>query len=154
MPPEDDAGPEGPAPLTPEQWKTLERCAGYDENDADNGKRLLEWFGAEVLHVLEAGWFAWTGTHWDVENGQHAIERCAHKLIPLIKRESIVAEPDEQSLIAEADRLREEHPNPRTRPEDVKEAIKLGDAIAKGVASRRHGRFQFAIRSGEARPRP
>lgn len=138
-------------PLTPDGWQTLERCAGYDENDVDNGRRMLDWFGKEVLHVHEAGWFAWTGTHWDVETGQHAIERCAHRLIPLIKREAalIGPDPEEAAAIEEAERLKAEYPVARRRPDIVKEAIKLGDTIGKAVASRRHARYQFAVKSGD-----
>lgn len=152
-PPDDDDGPpeDGPAKLTAEEWKTLERCAGLDENDADNGKRLLAWFGDKILHVHEAGWFGWTGTHWDVETGQHAVERFAHLVVPMIKREAALIVPDaeEQAAIKEAAELKAQHPSARSRSEDVKAAIKEGEAIAKGIASRRHGRFQFGVRSGD-----
>lgn len=150
-PPDDDGAAEGIDFLTGKQWKAVERCALLDENDADNGRRLLEHFGDQVLNVLEAGWHAWTGTHWEVETGQHAVERCAHQLIRFIKREAalIVADDGEKAILDRAAQLKEEFPNARLRPDAVKAEIKLGADVAKALASRRHGRFQFAIRSGD-----
>lgn len=147
----DDGAIDAALTLTPKQWEVLERCADLDENDADNAKRLIEWFGSEILHVHEAGWFAWTGTHWDSETGRHATERYAHRLIAMIKREAalIVASPEEQAIIDEGIRLEQEHPKVRDRSDDVKAAIKLGTQVAKAVASRRHARYQFAVRSGD-----
>lgn len=142
---------EGVDHLTPAEWAILEECAGLDENDADNGKRLLRWFGDKVLHVNESGWFGWAGTHWDVETGQHAVERYAHKIVTMIKREAalIEATPDELALMADAARIEEEHPDPAKRSPDVKDKIKRAAAVAKALASRRHGRYQFGIRSGD-----
>jgi len=154
--------------LTPAQWKILEGCARYDENDVGNANRLLDWFGDRVLNVQEAGWHGWTGTHWDVETGQYAVERFAQLVSPLIKREAalIEADPDELLAIAEALKLKELFPDARKRPVvaeivrviegvatsvevEVKDAIKRGEAIAKAVASRRAGRFQFGIKTGD-----
>lgn len=145
------ANDDGLPPLTAAEWKVLERCAGHDENDAGNAARLDAWFGGRVLHVFEAGWHGWTGTHWDIESGQHMVERCAQMLVPLIKREAalIVADEDEAALIADADDLKAQFPNARRRSDEVKARIKLGEQVAKAVASRRHGRYQFAIKTGD-----
>jgi len=154
--------------LTPAEWKILEGCARYDENDIGNARRLLDWFGDRMLNVQEAGWHGWTGTHWEIETGQYVVERFAQLVSPLIKREAalIEADPDELLAIAEALKLKELFPEARKRPPtyelermvdgvatfvelDVRDAIKRGETIAKAVAARRSGRFQFGIRSGD-----
>lgn len=150
-PPRDDDAGSVVELLTPKQWQAVQQCALLDENDADNGKRLLIHFGDQVLNVLESGWHAWVGTHWDVETGQHAVERCAQRLVYFIKREAALIEADEgeQALINRAIALKAEFPTARARGDDVKEEIKLGEQVAKAVAARRHGRYQFAVRSGD-----
>jgi putative DNA primase/helicase len=155
--------------LTAEQWQILRRCAAEcDENDIGNANRLLAWYGSRVLNVLEAGWHGWTGTHWDFEAGQHMVERYAQQVSPLIKREAALIEADADELMAidEAAKLKEMYPEPRRRPPlaeierlvdgvptlvevAVAETIKRGSDIAKAVAGRRAGRFQFGIRSGD-----
>lgn len=147
----DDTPADGLDRLSPVEWKILEGCAALDENDADNGKRLLRWFGDQVLHVNEAGWYGWVGTHWDAETGQHAIERLAHLVVDKIKREAGLIGPDsgELAAIVEAERLKADFPKVRDRSDEVKATIKRGADIGKAVASRRHGRYQFGVRSGD-----
>jgi putative DNA primase/helicase len=141
---------DAPPRLTPEQWKIVERSKDYDENDTDNGKRLLDWSGDQVKHVDQIGWHAWAGSHWDEESGEHAVRRCAQGLVGRIKREAalIVASKDEQALIEAGEKLQADHPEVRKRDEATKAAIKLGTDIAKDVAGRRGGRYKFAVQSG------
>ncbi len=159
--PAPDGAPE-PAPvakkrlakLSPGEWDILRDCALLDENDADNGKRLLNWFGDTILHVSEGGWMTWNSTHWDSEVGQHAAERQAHKVAELIKRESgiIEASPEEKSKIDAAADLLEKFPDPKDRPADVRAEIAEATVSLKHIATRRMTRFKFGTRSGD-RPR-
>ncbi|CDP51976.1 DNA primase/helicase, phage-associated [Devosia sp. DBB001] len=137
--------------LTPEEWAILEQCASFDENDTDNGKRLLKWFGGKALNVHEAGWYNWVGTHWDIETGQHAVERFAQQVVGKIKREAALLGPSEEEAVAIllADQMRETYPDPKSRDAETKEAIKAGDDAAKAVSRRRNGRFDFAVRTGD-----
>jgi len=136
--------------LTAEEWETLEFCATLDENDRDNGQRLLKWYGQKVLHVSETGWLTWTGTHWDFETGQHAVERCAHEVVTMIKREAALLTYDEKAvkIIDDAAKLIEQYKGEKA-PADVTRQIKLAEAISKSLAQARHGRYQFGVRSGD-----
>lgn len=52
----------------------VEECSGLDHSDTDNGKRLRIHFGRDLLVVSQSKskapfYAAWTGTHWDTDNG-------------------------------------------------------------------------------------
>ncbi len=137
--------------LSDDEMVTLGLCAAFDENDCDNGQRLLKWFGDKVLHVHETGWLRWTKTHWELETGQHAIERHAHEVVGMIKREAALLTFDEKAvkIIDDAEKLSKDYPDVKKRPDDVTRQIKLAEAIRKNLATARHGRYQFGIRSGD-----
>ncbi|MBN9525439.1 MAG: hypothetical protein J0H82_04490 [Alphaproteobacteria bacterium] len=48
-----------------------------ERNDIGNAERLLARHGDDLLFVRERGWMVWTGTHWDGEGADHAVERRA-----------------------------------------------------------------------------
>ena len=59
------------------------RCASFDHSDTDNGKRLIEHFGRDLLVMAQSGvaggdWLAWGDTHWDQAGG------LAHAVVPLV----------------------------------------------------------------------
>jgi putative DNA primase/helicase len=152
-PPDDLSGPleTGPVHLTRAEWKILRECALLDENDADNGKRLLKWFGDRILNILENGWHVWTGTHWDAEAGQHAIERLAHQVVARIKREAALIDfsKGQAELLAEAQRLREAHPDGKQLSVAELRTIKAADELEKELSRKRSQRFNFGVRSGD-----
>lgn len=101
--------------------RILEYCAGLDHSDTDNGKRLLQHFGQDLLVVSQekakAALFAvWTGTHWDINNGGPKALAIAQQLGDRIMLERLFIKPtkDEQAhidagkLAAEADEKGEE----------------------------------------------
>lgn len=73
-------------------------------NDTGNARRLLIWFGAELLHVRNVGWHLWAGTHWEYEGGDEHARRCAQMVGPLIEAEAeeITATPREEDIIKAA----------------------------------------------------
>ncbi len=96
-----DAPPEGS-----EARKVLEYCAGLDHSDTDNGKRLLQHFGQDLLVISQekakAALFAvWTGTHWDISNGGPKALAIAQQLGDRIMLERLYLKPtkDEQEKI-------------------------------------------------------
>lgn len=142
----------GPEKLTRAQWKILRDCVSLDENDADNGRRLLRWFGKEIIHIQEHGWHVWTGTHWDGELGQHAIERRAQKVVGRIKREAALIEmdPSDVEVIAEAEELLEEAGGKKTALSAIgKEVVKEAEELKKNLARKKSSRYQFGVRSGD-----
>lgn len=153
-PPDDlgDAEHAGPGKLTREEWKTLRDCVKLDENDADNAKRLLKWFGGRMLHVLETGWHVWTDTHWDAEAGQHAVERFAHLVVQRIKREAALMslEPSDAEVVKEMQAINEERDGDKRKMTIAEKAIvKEGEDIMKFLAKAKTGRYNFGVRSGD-----
>lgn len=151
--PDDMAGPIDITPdkLTRLEWKILRECAPLDENDADNGKRMLKWFGNRVLNIQEGGWHVWTGTHWDGEAGQHAVERFAHLVVGRIKREAALIEfsKTEASIMAEAQSLRETYPDGKGMEVAEKRVIAAAEELDKQLNRKRSQRFNFGVRSGD-----
>lgn len=142
----------GPENLTRDEWRILRECVPLDENDADNATRLLKWFGNRMLNILESGWHVWTGTHWDGEAGQHAVERYAHKVVSRIKREAALIDfhPSDAEVLAEADKLLEETEGQKTGLSKTQKAIvEEAEAIRKALGKARSQRFNFGIRSGD-----
>lgn len=155
-PPEDMQEPEdkGPEHLTRTEWRILRSCVTLDENDADNGKRLLSWFGDRILNVFEGGWHVWTGTHWDAEGGQHAVERFAHRVVGRIKREAALLEftKAESDILAQAAEITEAHAAGRSLKGLTvaeKRIVAAAEEISKSLAKKRSSRFQFGVRSGD-----
>lgn len=153
-PPEDFAAyvETGPEKLTKKQWEILRDCVNLDENDTDNAKRLLKWFGDELMHIQENGWHGWCGTHWDGEHGQHAVEKRAQMVVARIKREAALIDndPSAAEIIAEAEKLLGEvEGNVRSLSAMGKEVIAEAEAIKKALAKKRSARYQFGVRSGD-----
>lgn len=137
--------------LNAREWKILREAVHLDENDADNGKRLLRWFGGYVLHVQETGWHQWRGTHWDLESGQHAVERAAHKVVDRIKREAALIDlsREEAEALAACERLEEAHGEEQPPPVILLKARKQAEEIRKTLSKKRQARWNFAVRSGD-----
>lgn len=152
-PPEELAGPieTGPSKLTRDEWKVLRECAGLDENDADNGKRLLKWFGGKILNIQEAGWHVWTGTHWDGEQGQHAVERFAHLVVQRIKREAALLEFSkvEADFLAEVQNQIEGLEAGDYVPVELRKKMKQAEELQKQLGKKKSQRFNFGIRAGD-----
>lgn len=55
------------------------KLARFLRNDVGNAQRLIARFGNELIHVKDVGWFVWTGTHWNNEDGERQAQMFAHK---------------------------------------------------------------------------
>jgi len=136
------AGGEGP------RDEDVAFCAGLDQNDTDNGKRLLRHFGADLLHVREIGWHVWSGAHWEGEGGLEAVERLAQETARRMKAEASRLNPSRADLdmIAAAEPLAG---RPATELDAGQKALLLAAAEAETrLARRREGRRKFAISCG------
>lgn len=72
---------------------TFRYCAELDHSDVDNGKRLLAYFGRDLLvrqedDVAAGQLLAWTGTHWDLSGGEALAHLIGQKVGDLIKVEA------------------------------------------------------------------
>ena len=144
-----DAGPgeDGPPPNDADP-ELISANAGLDQNDTDNGKRLLRLFGDRFLNVREIGLHAWEGRFWQLEGGDHEVERCAQDTARLMKLEAQFIHPpmDAQFLIDRAQTLLNK-PVDQLSAEERKE-IEAGQAAAEALKKRREGRRKFAISCG------
>ena len=145
LPPEGDMPEPEPEGIDP---KVLARCAALDQNDTDNGARLLAHFGDDLIHVREIGFHGWSGRHWDAEGGQDRAERCAQEVARRIKLESAHMEhfPSDAIAMREAEPLRA---RPAEELSDTEKAIlRRGDEADERLRKRRGDRRKFAISSG------
>ncbi len=128
--------------------ETLERCAGLEQNDTDNGHRLLAHFGLEVLHVREVGWHTWTGQVWRREGGDEAVTAYAQRTARRIHGEAQFFKLTEAELavIEAAKPIREKDPKEWSR--DDRQTVTAADEAVAAVKSRRARVHQFATASG------
>src|SRR6185312_1452655 len=86
---EDDEGP----PDDTISDETFRECAGLDQSDVDNGKRLIAYFGRDLMvrqedDVPAGQMLAWTGTHWDLAGGEALAHLIGQRVGDLIKLEA------------------------------------------------------------------
>lgn len=149
QPPESDGCDSAPpSRLPPVDPAVVQRCAPLDQNDTDNGKRLLEHFGADILNVREVGWHAWCGTHWDPDGGPETVERLAQETARRIKLEcaEILPSPGDRAAIEAAEPLKG-MPSDQLSDEQ-KDVLKRGIAAEERLAKRRGDRRKFAVSCG------
>ena len=143
-----DVGVEGFDPYDPETLERIRRCANLDQNDTDNGARLMEWYGDKLLHVTNVGWYVWNDKVWDGQHGDMEARRYAQLTSKLIKLEGPLLEPTERqsSLIRGAEALRQKKQE-ELEPYEV-DMIRNADKAIEQVSKRRTARTNFAVSSG------
>lgn len=149
------------APLPPE---TIEKCAGLPLNDVGNGKRLLYWFGDQILHVREVGWHWWTGTHWSKDGGEEKVQRYAQLTAARIKMERDAlgftryeqaaveaAEAAENDLAkVKAEFMKRDKKEAQAEIERLSVIISRGSIAAAALEKRKDKRATFSISSGNS----
>ena len=162
---EEDVAPaddERPADADTLPREIIVACSHEPQNDTGNGKRLLQWFGADLVHVRDMGWHAWVGTHWEREGGIEAATRCAQKVAERIVLEADVmaATPNEQKAIDAASQARDAagaieaakgaEARKDQRWQMLMRVVAAGEAAQTALASRQVARRKYAISSGNA----
>jgi putative DNA primase/helicase len=138
--------------------QTLAECAKLDHSDTDNGKRLIAYFGRDLIvraesEVAGGSFLKWVGTHWDLDGGAAGASMIAQQVGPLIVREADFLQPfpAEAAAIAAADKARAELksavPIGEDQQHELEEAIKAGRAARQALAQRRTARRKFGISS-------
>jgi putative DNA primase/helicase len=110
---------------------TLAECAKLEQNDTDNGRRLILHFGEDLLFADEIGWHAWHRNRWQRRGGDRVVQ--------------ILAQRTAKRIRFEARHL--------AHTQSEERAIAGGDDKARGeaeaaLAKRREGRHRFGISSG------
>src|SRR5690606_706861 len=67
-------------------------CCTWDQNDRDNARRLIYWFGADMAYIPGMGWLTFTGTHWLRDEGELQVSLRAQAVVDKIKLEALVLE--------------------------------------------------------------
>lgn len=136
-------------------------CAALDHSDTDNGKRLRNHFGRDLVIVAQedvpgGGWAVWAGTHWDMAGGVARSHMLAQRVGGLIALEAEFLQhtPPEAEAIA----LAEATPKLRAPGKDAGDeeraaygkSCAIHDAAAyaeKALKARKTARWKFAITS-------
>lgn len=139
-----------PAGLSAEQLAAAETCAALDQNDRDNGKRLLVWFGANLAYVPGMGWLTFRGTHWQRDEGELDARRMAQDVVDCIKLECFFIRPSaaQKRLLEAAGKVLDKPASERTA-DDLKLVEKAEKAMEQ-VGAKKGKRRNFAVSSGNA----
>ncbi|WP_271605798.1 DNA primase family protein [Bradyrhizobium sp. CCBAU 11434] len=141
---EDDDGEDLP-PADEISAETFRECAALDQSDVDNGKRLIAYFGRDLLvrqedDVAAGQMLAWTGTHWDLAGGEALAHLIGQRVGDMIKLEADYLEltPSEARAVAAADAAAKElkQLGPPDAPEAFARIEQLEDIIAAGKKAR------------------
>ncbi|WP_441256781.1 phage/plasmid primase, P4 family [Bradyrhizobium sp. 482_C4_N1_1] len=137
-------------------------CSQEPQNDTGNGKRLLNHFGSDLLHVHNMGWHAWTGTHWEFERGLEVATRHAQTTAARIVLEADVmaATANEQRAIDAASQARDQlaalekakgaEARKDRRFQMLMRIVEVGDDAAANLNGRQVARRKYSVSSGNA----
>lgn len=144
---EDDDGGR-PADRDPADLEGARHCAGYDQNDRDNARRLIYWFGLDLAYVPGMGWLVFRSTHWVRDDAELEVALRAQDVVDKIKLEALVLEhsPGAIKLLAAAEAAEKKAPDDRSAAE--KKLVKTGEALRTALIERRSKRRAFAVTSG------
>lgn len=159
-PPTGDTGPDDAGMDSPDDFGNnddvaeaerivIRWCAGLDQNDRDNGRRLVAWFGENLRYVTGLGWLYWRGTHWARDEADLEVRYLAQCIVDKIKLEAIELEASERQK-----RILERAADLLKKKEDLSTAeeriIKTGSEIMVALSKRRSSRLAWAVTSGNA----
>jgi putative DNA primase/helicase len=139
--------------LDPEK---LGQCAAEPQNDTGNARRLIAWFGEEFLNVnigegqhAALGLHAWTGTHWSMEGGTHAVQRFAQTVAERIVAEADVLAASEREIevFKAAKAARKKAKDGELTPEELA-TVEEADKLRKVLGKRRADRRKFGLSCG------
>lgn len=131
-------------------WSKVKRCAEYDQNDRDNARRLIEWFGDDLAYVSGMGWLTWRGTHWERDEADLRARFLAQEVVDKIKIEPfcIFLDKRKQKIVDEAkayEKIDEEKRSPEQQA-----VIGRAKKMLSGLYNTRSKRKTFAVSSGNA----
>jgi putative DNA primase/helicase len=126
-----------------------EACSEEPQNDTGNGRRLMRWFGHNLLNVRDVGdghW--WAGTHWEMKGGKEAFQRFAQVTAERIGLEAGFIRP----LARDAAKIEAAKPLLDRPLDELEEAEKAmlaeGSKAEDRLFKRRGDRHKFAISCG------
>jgi putative DNA primase/helicase len=145
--------------------QAIEECAALDHSDTDNGKRLIRYFGNDLLVRQESGtavgaWLHWVSTHWDIDNGAAGAAIVSQSVGELIMEEArfiFPTESEQRSIDAGKAAERElkelaagggeEHPDHAARIALLELALHDAKSARASVSKRRANRRKWGLGS-------
>ncbi len=126
-------------------------CALLDQNDRDNGRRLIAWFGHGLCYVTGLGWLVWRGTHWQRDEADLEVRYLAQTIVDKIKIEAfeIEASEGEKGVFRAFDKLLDSKKEEDWSAADKGLKTKV-EAIRKKLSEKRSKRKNWAVTSGNA----
>jgi putative DNA primase/helicase len=145
-----DDGGHQPPDAPPEDLEKVKDCASLDQNDRDNARRLIIWFGTDIVYVSGMGWLTWRGTHWQRDEGDLGARLKAQNLVDCIKLEAawLKASPLQQRVLDAGELARKKKPEERTEF-DERAILRMGK-ILEALSKKRSDRLKFAVSSGNS----
>lgn len=151
--------PPGPLPGMPQaadpdvvEAEVMAWCAGLDQSDTDNARRLLAHFGRDLLVMSQekarANLFVvWAGTHWNTATGGPGALALAQRLGDRILAEAplLALSEAEAKATAAAEAARKKGED--DRGEGDRAAIRRAESIGMAMGKRRKARKDFAVTS-------
>lgn len=134
--------------IPPVDLDVVRLCAPLDQNDTDNGRRLISHFGSDLLFVREVGPHVWCGTHWNPDGGQEAVERFSQEVARRIKLEVDEIRPGRRDAALIAAGTDFDGLPLDSLTDEQREALREFNAAEARLARRREGRYKFAVSCG------
>lgn len=138
VPPQDD-DELPPVGIEEDDIRRAGECALLDQNDRDNGRRLIAWFGLDLAYVPGMGWMVFSGTHWLRDEGELAARLKAQNLVDKIKLEAVVLDgtPAQLRLLEAAASAEKKRPGEVTEADQklLTRAAKVREMISKSARS-------------------
>lgn len=158
-----DTGDDDEAPPPDISDEVFRYCAALDQSDVDNSKRLLAYFGRDLMvrqedDVPAGQMLAWTGTHWDLSGGAALAQLIGQRVGNLIKIEAgyIEMTPAEIRAVNAGDAARAElkliddvsdEPELRARIQALKERIAIAAKVRQAFSRRKSDRRKWGVSS-------
>lgn len=127
----------------------VKRCAPLDHSDTDNGHRLINHFGSDLVVMAQGAthsgdWLCWDGRHWDMENGLAGAMLLAQKVGGRIALEAeyLNYTPQEYEAINAVKNYAKDDES-----DAAKKAQSAAREAKKALKSRKLARWRFAITS-------
>ncbi len=161
-PPVDDAPPHDEIPDGPDSDDEFERpdgiteemriitrfCMDLDQNDRDNGRRLIAWFGVDLCYVTGLGWLVWQGTHWQRDDADLTVRLLAQQIVDKIKLEAFeIDATDAQRRILDLAAKAMKKDDDKLTAADKQVLSKAVD-VRKSISAKRSKRRNWAVTSG------
>lgn len=157
---DDDQGPPGDEISD----QTFRDCAELDQSDVDNGKRLIAYFGRDLMvrqedDVAAGQMLAWTGTHWDLAGGEALAHLIGQRVGDLIKLEAAYIEFSNSEARAvnaaeaaakELKDLVPDTPEQFARVEELGAIVAAGKTARTALSTRRANRKKWGIATKNA----